>query len=216
MSIRVVVVDDHAVFRSGLRALLEQEPDIEVLGEAGEGHSALELLEQNTVDVVLLDISLPGLSGTRIAELMLKRCPRIAIVMLTMHEDEYYLQECFRLGVRGYILKKSTGTDVVSAIHAAFRGDIYVDPALANLIVSPYVGVNTKKEEGRLGLLSQREQEVCGLLAYGFTNNEVANKLCISPRTVETHRINIMNKLGLKTRAELVQFSIDHGMFKIN
>ena len=216
MSIRVVVVDDHAVFRSGLRALLEQEPDIEVLGEAGEGHSALELLEQNTVDVVLLDISLPGLSGTRIAELMLKRCPRIAIVMLTMHEDEYYLQECFRLGVRGYILKKSTGTDVVSAIHAAFRGDIYVDPALANLIVSPYVGVNTKKEEGRLGLLSQREQEVCGLLAYGFTNNEVANKLCISPRTVETHRINIMNKLGLKTRAELVQFSIDHGLFKIN
>ena len=214
MKIRVFIVDDHAVFRSGLRALLEQEADIEVLGEAGEGHMAMEFLKNNTVDVVLLDISLPGLSGTRIAELILQRYPRIAIVTLTMHEDEYYLQESFRLGVRGYILKKSTGTEVVSAIHAAFRGDIYVDPALANLIISPYVGISSKKDEGRLGLLSQREQEVCGLLAHGFTNNEVADKLFISPRTVETHRINIMNKLGLKTRAELVQFSIDHGMFK--
>ncbi len=215
MTIPILIVDDHAVFRSGLKALLEKEPDLRVVGEAGDGHQALDLLASVKAEVVLLDITLPGLSGSRVAELILERFPRTAIVMLTMHEDEYYLQELFRVGVRGYILKKSTGSEVVSAIRAAHRGDTYIDPALTNLLVSPYVGAPAaKKDAGRLGLLSQREQEVCGLLAHGFTNNEVANKLCISPRTVETHRINIMNKLGLKTRAELVRFSIDHGLLE--
>ncbi len=214
MTIPILIVDDHAVFRSGLRALLEKEDDLEVAAETGTGHAALDILKAKTIGVVLLDITLQGLSGTRVAELILERFPRMAIVVLTMHEDEYYLQELFRVGVRGYILKKSTSTEVVSAIRAAYRGDTYIDPALANLVVSPYVGVSPKKDEGRLGLLSQREQEVCGLLAHGHTNNEVAEKLCISPRTVETHRLNIMSKLGLKTRAELVRFSIDHGLLK--
>ena len=214
MTIRVLIVDDHAVFRSGLKALLDKESDLEVIAEAGEGHGALAILAKHKADVVLLDVTLPDLNGTRVAELILERFPRMAIVVLTMHEDEYYLQELFRVGVRGYILKKSTGAEVVSAVRAAYRGDTYIDPALANLIVSPYVGVSSKKDEGRLGLLSHREQEVCGLLAHGYTNNEVAEKLSISPRTVETHRINIMNKLGLKTRAELVRFSIDHGLLK--
>ena len=214
MTIPILIVDDHAVFRSGLRALLEREEDIEVVAEDGEGHAALDILKAKKISVILLDITLQGLNGARVAELILERFPRMAIVVLTMHEDEYYLQELFRVGVRGYILKKSTGTEVVSAIRAAYRGDTYIDPALANLVVSPYVGASSKKDEGRLGLLSKREQEVCGLLAHGHTNNEVAEKLCISPRTVETHRINIMNKLDLKTRAELVRFSIDHGLLK--
>jgi two-component system response regulator NreC len=216
MSIDLCIVDDHAVFRSGLKALLEKEPDLKVVAEAGDGHDALKLLEKVKVDVFLLDITLPGISGTQLAELTLERHPKMAIVVLTMHEDEYYLQELFRVGIRGYILKKSTGAEVISAIRAAYRGDTYVDPALAQLIVSPYVGITPAKDEGRLGLLSDREQEVCGWLAHGFTNNEVAEKLCISPRTVETHRIHIMHKLGLKTRAELVRFSIDHGLLKMS
>lgn len=214
MSIRALLIDDHAVFRSGLRALLEQEADICVVADAGDGNLGLELLEAHKVDVVLLDLNLPGLGGARVAEVMLERHPRLSIVVLTMHEDEYYLQELFRIGVRGYILKKSTATEVVSAIRAAYRGDTYIDPALATLVVSPYVGKPVRQEEGRLGLLSHREQEICGLLAHGFTNNEVAQKLSISPRTVETHRINIMHKLGYRTRAELVRFSLDHGLLK--
>ena len=215
MPIRVLIADDHAVFRSGLRALLENEPDIEVTGETGSGLDTLQALENLKVDVLLLDINMPGLAGNRVAEAALHRRPSLAIVVLTMHEDEYYLQELLRIGARGYVLKKSTGTEVMHAIRAAYRGDSYIDPALANLVISPYVGRNASRKQSRLGLLTQREQEVICLLAYGHTNTEVAEKLCISDRTVETHRTNIMGKLGLKSRAELVRFAIDNGLLKI-
>ena len=215
MAIRVFVADDHAVLRSGLRALLEREPDISVVGEAVSGLDTLRALEEVTVDVLLLDISMPGLPGARTAEELLRRRPSLAIVVLTMHEDEYYLQEMLRIGVRGYVLKKSSGTELVHAIRAVYRGDSYIDPALASLVISPYVGKPATKEPGRIGILTPREQEVCRLLAYGYTNTEVAEKLFISDRTVETHRTNIMGKLGLKSRAELVRFAIDNGLFKV-
>ncbi|HPO16966.1 MAG TPA: response regulator transcription factor [Candidatus Hydrogenedentes bacterium] len=215
MAIRVFIADDHAVFRNGLRILLEKEKDIEVVGETGSGPETLHALETCKADVVLLDINLPGLSGNRVAEELLKKRPAPAIVVLTMHEDEYYLQELLRIGARGYVLKKSTGTEVLHAIRAAFRGDTYIDPALANLVVSPYVGRTNPKKSSRLDLLTQREKEVCTLLAYGHTNAEVGEKLCISDRTVETHRNNIMGKLGLTNRAELVRFAIDNGLLKV-
>ncbi len=215
MAIRVFLADDHAVFRNGLRILLEKEKDIEVVGETGSGPDTLQALDACKADVLLLDINMPGLSGNRVAEELLKKRPAPAIVVLTMHEDEYYLQELLRIGARGYVLKKSTGTEVIHAIRAAYRGDTYIDPALANLVVSPYVGHATGKKSSRLDVLTQREKEVCTLLAYGHTNNEVAEKLCISDRTVETHRNNIMGKLGLTSRAELVRFAIDNGLLKV-
>ncbi len=214
MAIRIMLADDHAVFRSGLRALLEKEKDFRVVNESGSGVDTLRLLDDAAADVLLLDISMPGLPGPRVAEEALRKRPSLAIVILTMHEDEYYLQEMLRIGVRGYVLKKSTGTELVHAIRAAYRGDCYIDPALANLVISPYVGKPASNDPNRLGVLTQREQEVCRLLALGHTNAEVGKQLFISDRTVETHRNNIMGKLGLKSRAELVRFAIDNGLLK--
>jgi len=217
MSIRVFIADDHAVFRSGLRALLEKEADIEVVGETGNGFDTIRAVAETDLDLLLLDVAMPGLPGSKVAEAVLKSKPNLAIVVLTMHEDEYYLQEFFRLGVRAYVLKKSTGTDVVQAIRAARKGEQYIDPALAGLVISTYVGRQQKKSKtDRLDLMTPRELEVTTLLAYGHTNGEIAEKLCISERTVESHRTNIMAKLEFKSRAELVRFAIENGMLKLH
>lgn len=217
MSIRVFIADDHAVFRSGLRVLLEKEPDIEVVGETGNGFDTIRAVSETDLDLLLLDVAMPGLPGSKVAEAVLKNKPNLDIVVLTMHEDEYYLQEFFRLGVRAYVLKKSTGTDVVQAIRAARKGEQYIDPALAGLVISTYVGKPQKKPKTeRLDLMTPRELEVTTLLAYGHTNAEIAEKLCISERTVESHRTNIMAKLEFKSRAELVRFAIENGMLKLH
>lgn len=216
MPIRVFIADDHAVFRSGLRALLEKESDIEVVGETGNGFDTIRAVTETNLDVLLLDVAMPGLPGPKVAKAVLKEKPQLAIVILTMHEDEYYLQELFRLGVRAYVLKKSTGTDVVQAIRAARKGEQYIDPALAGLVISSYVGYQPKKPKtDRLDLMTPRELEVVTLLAYGHTNGEIAEKLCISERTVESHRNNIMTKMEFKNRAELVRFAIDNDMLKL-
>ena len=216
MPVRIFIADDHAVFRSGLRMLLEKEPDLQVVGETGNGFDTIRAVKETDLDVLLLDVAMPGLPGARVAEEVLKCKPDLSIVGLTMHEDEYYLQEFFRLGVRAYVLKKSTGTDVVQAIRAAQKGKQYIDPALANLVISSYVGRQpAKPKTGRLDILTPRELEVLTLLAYGHTNGEIGEKLCISERTVETHRTNIMAKMGFKSRAELVRFAIDNGMLKM-
>jgi two-component system, NarL family, response regulator NreC len=217
MPIRILIADDHAVFRNGLKVLLEKESDIEVIGEAGNGFDTVRMATETDLDVLLLDVSMPGLPGSKVAETVLKSKPKLAIVVLTMHEDEYYLQEFLRLGVRAYVLKKSTGTDVVQAIRAAQKGEQYIDPALAGLLVSSYVGRQPAKEKPeRLNLLTGREIEVLTLLAFGHTNAEIAEKLHISERTVETHRTNIMTKMEFKSRAELVRFAIDNGILKLH
>ena len=216
MSIRILIADDHAIFRSGLKALLEKEIDFEVIAETGEGFETVRAIASNDIDVLLLDINMPGLPGPKIAEAALQGKPRLAIVVLTMHEDEYYLQEFLKIGARAFVLKKSTGTELIQAIRAAHRGERYVDSSMMGHVISSYVG--GRREElrgGRLDLLTQREQDVCGLLAYGHTNVEVAEQLSISERTVETHRANIMAKLGLGSRAEMVRFAIDNGLLKL-
>jgi len=217
MPIRILIADDHAVFRSGLRSLLEKEADLEIVGETGNGFETIRAVAEKDIDVLLLDISMPGLSGAKVAETVLQAERHPAIVVLTMHEDEYYLQEFFRLGVLAYVLKQSTATDVVQAIRAASRGDEYIDPALAGLFISSFVGRRQRRKQktGRLDLLTPREQEVLGLLAQGHTNGEIGRKLSISERTVETHRTNILAKLELASRADLVRFAIDNGVLKL-
>jgi len=216
MPIRILIADDHAVFRSGLKVLLEKDPDFKVVGEAGNGFDTIRMTAETELDVLLLDVSMPGLAGAKVAEEVLKLKPNLAIVVLTMHEDEYYLQEFFRLGVRAYVLKKSTGTDVAQAVKAAQKGEQYIDPALANLVISSYVGRKPRKPKTqRLNVLTPRELEVLTLLAYGHTNAEIADRLHISERTVETHRNNIMTKMEFESRAQLVRFAIDNGMLKL-
>jgi two-component system, NarL family, response regulator NreC len=210
MSIKVMIVDDHALFRSGLKLLLEKKADIEVVAEAGTGQEAIKKLSSCTPDIVLLDINLPAKSGSVVAKEILQKSPDMKIIILTMLDDEYYLQELFNTGVQGFILKNSTGTDLVLAIRSVYGGRQYIDPAMTSYVVNKYIGKSNKKTSESQSLLTKREQEICGLFAYGYTNSEVAKKLTLSERTVETHRANIFSKLNLKSRAELVRFAIDN------
>ncbi len=214
MPIRILMADDHAVFRSSLKVLLEQEPDLNVVAEARDGFGTVEAVAEQEVDVLLLDISMPGLPGPKVAERVLQKRPHVAIVVLTMHEDEYYMQELFKIGALAFVLKKSTGDELVQAIRAAYAGKRYIDPAMAGHVISAYVGRQPGKKACRIDLVTPREQEVCILLAHGHTNSEIGQKLFISERTVETHRTNLMGKLDLNSRAELVRFAIDNGLMK--
>ncbi len=218
MSIRIVVADDHALFRSGLRALLEREDDFEIVGEAASGPDTVKAVAQHEPDILILDLSMPGgMAGAQVAEAVLEHQPELGVVILTMHEDEYYLKQLLRIGAQAFLLKKSDAEEMVQAIRAVSRGSVYVDPSLTHLLVPSFVGKTAKKQKrpGMLGLLTKREVEVCGELALGHTNVEVGEKLFISERTVETHRTNIMNKLELKNRAELVRFAIENGLLNL-
>lgn len=213
MKIRVLIVDDHAVFRTGMRAVLEREPDLDIVGEAGNGQDAIAAVAGGEVDVVLLDISMPVMTGPRVAELLLAEHKHLAIVMLTMHDDEQYLQDLFQLGVRAFVLKTSTVAELIQAIRAAYRGQQFVDAAMAQHVIASYVGRSSRKAASP-DPLTPREREICRLLALGYTNPEIGKSLHISERTVETHRANMMNKLSLKSRAQLVRFAIDNGLLK--
>ena len=210
MSIRVMITDDHQVFRSGLRALLEKEEGIVVVAAAGDGPATLQALAGKAVDVLLLDVNLPGMSGIVVAEKVRKEFRHTAIVVLTMHEDEYYWRELFRIGVCGYVLKSSSATDTVRAIRAGHAGEQYLDPSLAGRLLQTGGGLAVPSAASGLSKITAREREICVLLAYGHTSAEIAGKLRLSPRTVETHRMNLQAKLGLQGRAELVRFAINH------
>jgi two-component system, NarL family, response regulator NreC len=214
MSTRVIIADDHALFRDGLRRMLDETPRLEVVGDAPDGSGALALLGEKGADVLLLDISMPGLlTGPQTAEAALTAQPGLAIVVVTMHRDDYYLREMFEIGVLGYVLKSSPPDLLVKAIKAAVKGERFVDPQLTEQVLSAFLG-KSGKPESRLHLLSDRERQVCRLLAMGYTNSDVGTKLCISVRTVESHRARLMSRLDLSSRADLVRFAIDNGLLK--
>lgn len=213
---RILLVDDHAIFRSGMRALLDGTTGLDVVAEASNGLQALQMLGQHEVDVILLDLSMPGaLSGPRTAEEALQAHPHLAIVVLSMHDDDYYLREMLEIGARAYVLKRSPPEVLTSAIRAAAAGQQFVDPSLVGGLIDAYMGRPKDDGEGRLDLLTEREREVCRLVALGYTNQEVGRQLHISSRTVETHRHNIMHRLDLRNRAELVRFAIDNALIKV-
>lgn len=215
MAISIVIADDHTIFRHGLRALLEKVPDFTVKGEAADGHETLRRLDEVDADVLVLDLTMPGgMSGAHIAEAALKAHPALSIVVLTMHQDEYYLREMLAIGARGFIVKSSAPENLIAAIRAAAGGGFFIDPSLVGHTVSAFIGRPSPAPTTRLELLTPREREVCALLAMGHTNAEVGAKLHISERTVESHRTKIIERLNLKNRAELVQFAIDNGLFK--
>lgn len=220
MTIRILIADDHALFRSGLKALLEKEPDFEIVGEAASGPETLRQVKELDPDLLVLDLTMPGgLSGAQIAESVLADYPDIGLMVLTMHEDEYYLKQLLRLGARAFLLKKSSSDEMLQAIRSVAKGDVYVDPSLTRHLVPSFVGKPAPKKQrksGLLGLLTKRELEVCRELALGHTNAEVGEKLFISERTVETHRTNIMSKLELRNRAELVRFAIENGLLNLH
>jgi two-component system, NarL family, response regulator NreC len=208
-SIRVLIVDDHAVIRSGLHLLLAAEADIEVVGEAGNVKDAVFEARDKQPDVVLMDVVMPGQTGIEGVPLVLKEAPEAKVLVLSMQDDPRYVHEAFAAGAAGYILKEAVDAEVVGAIHQVAAGDHYVHPALGARLVAAEAEAKAREEADPL---SDREREVMRLLALGHTNQEIAKMLYISVRTAETHRAHIMQKLRLSTRAELVRYAIDQGL----
>lgn len=211
MTVRILIADDHAVFRSGLRAFLEKEKGFRIVGEAADGAAALEAVRETPCDVLVLDIRMPGPPVARTIAAARRARSRLGVVVLTMFEDAYYLREALRAGATGFVLKRSTASDVVRAIRAAAEGEVFVDPVLAHHLAEP--PAKGAAWSGGDSALSPRETEILIFLARGHTNVEIAARLSISPRTVETHRARIMEKLGIETRAEITAYAVEKGLF---
>ena len=209
MSIRVLVVDDHAVVRTGLRRVLDAEPDIETVAEAATAERAVFEAIDHTPDVVLLDVMMPGKSGIDGLPALLQAVPGTRVLILSMQDDPRYVREAFEAGASGYVLKEAADTEVVSAVRAVAAGERYVHPALGARLVAAEV---EERRRAEVDPLSEREREVLRLLALGHTNQEIARMLYISVRTAETHRAHIMQKLVLSSRAELVRYALAEGL----
>ena len=209
MSIRVLVVDDHAVVRAGLRRVLDAESDIETVGEAANADRAVFEAMEHKPDVVLMDVMMPGKSGIEGMPALMQAVPDTKVLILSMQDDPRYVQEAFDAGASGYVLKEAADTEVVAAVRAVAGGERYVHPALGARLVE---AAAAERKRAQVDPLSDREREVLRLLALGHTNQEIAKMLYISVRTAETHRAHIMQKLGLGSRAELVRYALSEGL----
>jgi two-component system response regulator NreC len=215
MKIRLLLVDDHAVVRSGLRMLLMDEEDMEIAGEAGTAAEALEAASLLKPDVILMDIGLPDMSGIEATREIRKLYPEMAVVALTIHEDEEYFFKMLDAGARGYVPKRAAPEELITAIRAAAADEVYIYPSLAKLLVRDYLSQDHSAEQSTaLDNLTDREREVLAFLAEGKSNDVIAEELVISPKTVARHRENIMHKLNLHSRAELVRYAIRKGIIE--
>jgi two-component system response regulator NreC len=213
MTIRLLLVDDHAVVRSGLKMLLENEHDVEIVGEASSASEAIEATLRLKPNLILMDIGLPDLSGIDATREIKKRVPDVSIVALTIHEDEEYFFKMLEAGASGYVPKRAAPEELVTAIRAAATGQVYLYPSLAKLLVRDFLDGGRAPEQTSSDL-TDREQEVLTYLAEGASNEEIATSLVISPKTVARHRENIMRKLNLHSRSELVRYAIRKGIIK--
>jgi two-component system response regulator NreC len=211
--VKLLLVDDHEVVRTGLRMLLENQPHIKIIGEANTGLQALEMADSLNPDVVIMDITLPDISGIEATRLLRRSHPDLPVVALTIHEDEQYFFEMLQAGASGYVPKRAAPEDLLNAIQTVHAGEVYIYPTLAKLLVADFLshageGVNKATVNG----LTPREQEVLSVLAEGLSNDEIADKLAISRHTVARHRENLMRKLNLHSRSELVKYAIRKGL----
>ncbi|MBI2874600.1 MAG: response regulator transcription factor [Firmicutes bacterium] len=213
--IRVFIVDDHALVREGIRMILESQPDIEVVGEAEEGREAIAKTSQIKPDVILMDLSIPGLNGVEVTRLIKREFPEIHVLALTIYSDEEYIYQSLRAGASGYLLKRASGGELLGAVRAVAKGELFLHPVAAKKLIRDYLG---REQEGAgmnagvPGVLTEREREVLVLIAEGNSTQEIAMRLDISPKTVRRHRQNIMEKLGLKGSADLVKYAISQGL----
>lgn len=206
--IRLLLADDHRTVRESLRLMLEQQPDIEVIGEADNGRQAVQAAEKLQPDIVIMDIAMPEASGLIAARVMHQKCPAVKVVMLTRYSDDAYFQELMRIGVSGYILKQSASTELLQAIRAVAQGGEYLDSSLTARVTSRW-RTTRRPEQGHA--ISDREREVLRLIAWGHSNKEIAAKLDLSVKTVEVHKANAMKKLGIKSRIDIVRFAVLQG-----
>lgn len=212
--IRILVTDDHAVLRAGLTALLNAEPDFIVVGEAADGSECLRVAQALQPDVILLDINMPGVNGLEALPLLRQHAPHSRVLVLTMHDDITYLRQVLRSGGAGYVLKHAADKELLSAIRTVYSGGTFLHPSHAQALLAdpaaPSPNANAGDSNNALGQLSEREQETLKLIALGYSNKEIAEKLYLSVKTVETYKARIMEKLELTTRAALVRFALQH------
>ncbi len=207
--IRLLLVDDHTVLRSGLRLLLDSNQDMTVVGEAESGEEAIEKIKEINPDIVLLDISMPGMGGIQALK-KIKQISETKVLMLTMHADEEYLKEGLQAGASGYVLKQAADSELIGAIREVYSGRIYLDSGMAqNLLKTIYHPVNSKNQVN--STLTDREREVLKLIALGYTNKEIGEILVVSVKTVESHKTKIMEKIKCKKRSEMVRYAIENG-----
>jgi DNA-binding NarL/FixJ family response regulator len=210
---RILIADDFAVVRSGLRRLLDAKPDLEVVAEATDGHEAVEKALAEDVDLAILDVSMPRMTGIQAAAELHKRKPEVRLLMLSMHDSEQFLYEALKAGASGYVLKSGADTDIVDACRAAMRGDSFLYPSAVATLVRDYVERGGRGEE-QFDVLTPRELEVLKLIAEAHTSKEIAQLLFISIKTVERHRQNILDKLGMRDRVELTRYAIRRGLIQ--
>jgi two-component system response regulator NreC len=208
-----MLVDDHEVIRTGLRMLLESQPDIKIVGEASSGSEALIVASETLPDVIVMDITLPDITGIEATKRIKESFPKIAVVALTIHEDEQYFFEMLQAGATGYVPKRAAPDDLISAIRSASVDEIYIYPTLAKSLVSDFLSRSSSEKENKsLELLTPRESEVLALLAEGYSNQQIADELVISKHTVARHREHLMRKLELHSRGDLVKYAIRKGL----
>jgi two-component system response regulator NreC len=213
--IKVVIADDHAVVREGIKMILGREPDIEIVGEAGNGREALDLVATSKPSVVVMDISMPEMGGIEATKRVKEAWPKVNVLALTMHEDESYVFQLLKAGASGYVLKRGAAQDLVQAIRSASRGEAFLYPSVARSVLADYLKrVQSGEERHRYDGLTDREREILALIAEGLSNQEIAQKLFISIKTVQTHRTHIMEKLDLHNRAQLVRYAIRKGLIE--
>jgi two-component system, NarL family, response regulator NreC len=218
--ISILIVDDHAILRAGLRMLINAQPDMEVVSEAMDGHEALRKAREKKPDVALMDITMPKISGLRALEQLRQVCPHTRILVLTMHDDAAYARSVLAAGGSGYIVKRAADSDLLAAIRAVYQGRLFLDPTLAGSLVQDLLGKKASfgPADGAAprSLLSPREREVLRLLAQGYTNQQAAKWIVVSVKTVETYRARIAQKLGLHSRAELTRYALESGLLTLD
>lgn len=209
----LLLADDHQVLREALRMMLDTQPDLQVVAETGDGLEALALTEKHKPDVLIVDMMMPGLSGLEVARRTRRISPATKVIVLSMHDAESYVVESLDAGVSGYVLKKSSSTELIFAIRQALAGALYLSPSLNERAIQAYIQRSQEsRAEDPFDALTDREREVFQLAAEGSSNPQIAERLSLSPRTVEMHRANLMKKLGLKSQTDLVKYAVKRGM----
>ena len=212
--IRVMIVDDHAILRTGLRMLVNAQTDMEVVSEAPDGEKAIQKVQESKPDVTLLDLTMPRVSGMKALQEIARNCPETRVLILTMHDDPAYLRSALAAGASGYLLKRAVDSELIAAIRAVHRGGVFVDPRLASILVQDVLAKKSKKSDPTKmqNILSDRELQVLGLVARGYTSAQIAKQISVGVKTVETYRSRFAQKLGLRTRSDVIRFAVHMGL----
>ena len=216
MKIRVLVADDHAIIREGLRVMLGNQPDMEVVAVATNGREAIQLVDKQEPDIAVIDLSMPELNGVEAIQQMMPRHPHLQVVVLSIHETKPYVYRALKAGAKGYLVKETAGLEVVDAVRAVQRGERYLSQSITDLLTTEsFQKLESLIEVSPLEALSSREREILQLVAEGKTSQEIAERLSISPKTVDTYRSRLMHKIGVEDMAGVIKFAIQHGVISL-